>query len=133
MGLGMTASLNQQLTDLGNATLTYKGNFETGFTQVPKSGDLAASGQYGLPDSYVKVIKIEDVEDVDANQYSIQRDINPDGSKGSKRGISLIQVTHNPYEEGHVGSQEFSPIEDYDDISPETTDMNVLVLGSRKC
>ena len=32
MGLGMTASLNQQLTDLGNATLTYKGNFETGFT-----------------------------------------------------------------------------------------------------
>ena len=135
MGLGMTARLNQQLTDLGNATLTYKGNFETGFTQVPKkSGDLAALCQYGLPDSYIRD-KIEDVEDADANLILIQRDISVAdvvSKLESVRSISLIQVTHNPYEEGHVGSQEFSPIEDYDDISPETTDMNVLVLGSQK-
>ena len=137
MGLGMTARLNQQLTDLGNATLTYKGNFATGFTQVPKkSGDLAALCQYGLPDSYIRD-KIEDVEDADANLILIQRDISvaDDVSQlESVRSISLIQVTHNPNREGHVGSQEFSPIElqDYDDISPETTDMNVLVLGSQK-
>ena len=32
----MTASLNQQLTDLGKATLTYKGDFESGFNEIPK-------------------------------------------------------------------------------------------------
>ena len=134
MGLGMIARVNQELTDLGNATLTYKGNFATGYDKIPqKSGDLAALCQYGLPDSYVKG-KIENIEDAEANLILIQRDINPDGSKGSKRSISLIQVTHNPDSEGHVGSQEYSRIElqPYDDISPETTDMNVLVLGSQK-
>ena len=30
MGLGMMARVNQQLTDLGKATLTYKGDFATG-------------------------------------------------------------------------------------------------------
>jgi hypothetical protein len=72
--------------------------------------------------------------DADANLILIQRDINADGSKGSIRSISLIQVTYNPDREGHVGSQEFSAIElqDDEDISPETTDMNVLVLGSAK-
>jgi len=137
MGLGMFARVNQQLTDLGNATLTYKGDFETGFNEIPrKSGDLAAMCQYGLPDSYVRD-KIEDVEDADANLILIQRDISvADGVSqlGSVRSISLVRVTHNPDREGHVGSEETSAIElqDDEDISPETTDMDVLVLGSQK-
>lgn len=134
MGLGMMARVNQQLTDLGKATLTYKGDFESGFNEIPrKSGDLAAMCQYGLPDSYVRD-KIEDVENADANLILIQRDINSDGSPGSVRSISLVRVTHNPDREGHVGSEEASAIElqDDEDISPETTDMDVLVLGSQK-
>ena len=134
MGLGMFARVNQPLTDLGNATLTYKGDFETGFNEIPrKSGDFAAMCQYGLPDSYVRG-KIEDVEEADANLILIQRDINSDGSQGSVRSISLVRVTHNPDREGHVGSEETSAIElqDDEDISPETTDMDVLVLGSQK-
>jgi hypothetical protein len=137
MGLGMFARINQQLTDLGNATLTYKGDFETGFNEIPrKSGDLAAMCQYGLPDSYVRG-KIEDVEDADANLILIQRDItvtNGSSQLGSVRSISLVRVTHNPDREGHVGSEETSAIElqDDEDISPETTDMDVLVLGSQK-
>ena len=131
-GLGISGRLNQQLTDLGKATLTYKGNFESGFNEIPrKSGDLAAMCQYGLPDSYVRD-KIENVEDADANLILIQRDINSDGSRGSVRSISLIQVTHNPDREGHVGSEDDARIElqDDKDISPKTTDMNVLVLGN---
>jgi hypothetical protein len=137
MGLGMIARVNQQITDLGNATLTYKGDFESGFNEIPrKSGDLAAMCQYGLPDSYVRD-KIEDVEDADANLILIQRDISITNGKsqlGSVRSISLVQVTHNPDREGHVGSEEDSAIElqDDEDISPETTDMDVLVLGSQK-
>jgi len=130
----MMARVNQQLTDLGKATLTYKGDFESGFNEIPrKSGDLAAMCQYGLPDSYVRD-KIEDVEDADTNLILIQRDINSDGSPGSVRSISLVRVTHNPDREGHVGSEEASAIElqDDEDISPETTDMDVLVLGSQK-
>ena len=134
MGLGIAARIGDQIYDLGKATLSYRGDFATGYDEIPqKSGDLAALCQYGLPDSYVKG-KLENIEDADANLILIQRDINPDGSKGSIRSISLIQVTHNPDREGHVGSQEFSAIElqDDEDISPETTDMNVLVLGSAK-
>lgn len=134
MGLGLFARMNQQLIDLGKATVTYKGDFAMGFNEIPKkTGDLAAMCQYGLPDSYIRD-KIEDVEEADANLILIQRDINADGSPGSVRSISLVQVTHNPYREGHVGSHEYSAIElqDDEDISPETTDMNVLVLGSQK-
>ena len=137
MGLGMMGRVNQQITDLGNATLTYKGDFETGFNEIPKkSGDLAAMCQYGLPDSYVRD-KIEDVEDADANLILIQRDIsvaNGNPQLGSVRSISLVRVTHNPDREGHVGSEEGAAIElqDDEDISPETTDMDVLVLGSQK-
>ena len=92
--------------------------------------------QYGLPDSYIRD-KIEDVEDADANLILIQRDISvADGVSqlGSVRSISLVRVTHNPDREGHVGSEETSAIElqDDEDISPETTDMDVLVLGSQK-
>ena len=137
MGLGMSARVNQQITDLGKATLTYKGGFASGFNEIPrKSGDLAAMCQYGLPDSYVRG-KIEDVEDADANLILIQRDINVvngNAELGSVRSISLVRVTHNPDREGHVGSEESSAIElqDNEDISPETTDMDVLVLGSQK-
>ena len=137
MGLGMMARVNQQLTDLGKATLTYKGDFATGFREIPKkSGDLAAMCQYGLPDSYIRD-KIEDVEDADANLILIQRDISvADGVSqlGSVRSISLVRITHNPDREGHVGSEEHSAIDlqDDEDISPETTDMDVLVLGSQK-
>ena len=137
IGLGMSARLNQRITDLGKATVTYKGDFEAGFNEIPKkTGDLAAMCQYGLPDSYIRD-KIEDVEDADANLILIQRDIsvvNGASQLGSVRSISLVRVTHNPDREGHVGSEEESAIEiqDDEDISPETTDMDVLVLGSQK-
>lgn len=137
MGLGISVRVNQEITDMGKATLTYKGDFTAGFNEIPKkTGDLAAMCQYGLPDSYIRD-KIEDVEDADANLILIQRDINVangESQLGSVRSISLIRVTHNPYREGHVGSEELSAIQlqDDEDISPETTDMDVLVLGSQK-
>ena len=134
MGLGQNARINTILTDLGKATVTYKGGFEMGFNEIPrKPGDLASICQYGLPDSYIRG-KIDDVEEADTNLILIQRDINKSGSAGSVRSISLIRVTYNPEQQGHVGSQETIPIEiqDDSDISPETTDMEVLVLGSQK-
>ena len=137
MGLGIAARIGYQIYDLGKATLTYKGNFATGYDEIPKkSGDLAALCQYGLPDSYIRD-KIEDVEDADANLILIQRDISVADVASkleSVRSISLVRVTHNPNREGHVGSEERSAIQlqQDEDISPETTDMDVLVLGSQK-
>ena len=127
LGLNERTEVGDEMRDLGKATINYEGGIKKGTEELLSvRGTFAAICRYGLPEDYVHE-KIEDT-----NLILIQRDINADGSKGSKRSISLIQVTHNPYSEGHVGSQEFSPIElqDDDDISPETTDMNVLVLCS---
>ena len=125
MGLG--------ITDMGKATLTYKGDFTAGFNEIPKkTGDLAAMCQYGLPDSYIRD-KIEDVEDADANLILIQRDINVangESQLGSVRSISLIRVTHNPYREGHVGSEELSAIQlqDDEDISPDKCRVKYMLV-----
>jgi hypothetical protein len=138
LGLGKETRLYDTMLKLSNADIMYAGDFMDGYKELPKkSGDLAAMCQYGLPDEYIRE-KIEDENESDANLLLIQRDISL-GDSGeaylqSVRSFSFIRVTHNEEGKGFTGTEEESDInlQDEEDISPETTEMEVLVLGSQK-
>lgn len=127
LGLNERTTINEQIIDLGKATINYKGGIDNGKEQLLSvRGTFAAICRYGLPEEYVQS-KIEDT-----NLILIQRDIDRRNKLASKRSIALIRVTYNPARENQVGSKEDQPIEiqSDDEINPGNTDMEVLVLCS---
>ena len=128
LGFNKRTQINEEIIDLGKATINYKGGIDDGRDQLSSvRGTFAAICRYGLPEEYVQS-KIEE----ETNLILIQRDIDRRNKLGSKRSIALIRVTYNPARENQVGSKEDQPIQiqSNDEINPENTDMEVLVLCS---